>query len=34
MNLFGFAIGQLDYVRPFERPAKDWIVRVSLTPGF
>jgi Tol biopolymer transport system component len=34
MNLFGFAIGQLDYVRPFDRPAKDWMLRASLTPGF
>jgi Tol biopolymer transport system component len=34
MNLFGFAIGQLDYVRPFERPGKDWLIRLSLTPGF
>jgi hypothetical protein len=34
MNLFGFAIGQLDYVRPFERPDKGWMIRVSLTPGF
>jgi hypothetical protein len=34
MNLFGFAIGQLDYVRPFERPAKNWMIRLSLTPGF
>jgi hypothetical protein len=34
MNLFGFAIGQMDYVRPFARPAKDWMLRLSLTPGF
>jgi Tol biopolymer transport system component len=34
MNLFGFAIGQLDYVRPFERPGKGWMLRASLTPGF
>jgi hypothetical protein len=34
MNLFGFAIGQLDYVRPFERPDKGWMIRLSLTPGF
>jgi outer membrane protein assembly factor BamA len=34
MNLFGFAIGQLDYVRPFARPTKDWMIRLSLTPGF
>ncbi|HEX9705412.1 MAG TPA: BamA/TamA family outer membrane protein [Gemmatimonadales bacterium] len=34
MNLFGYAIGQLDYVRPLARPGQDWMVRVSLTPGF
>ena len=34
MNLFGFAIGQLDYVRPFDRPGKDWMLRASLTPGY
>ena len=34
MNLFGFAIGQLDYVRPFQRPGVGWLVRLSLTQGF
>ena len=34
MNLFGFAIGQMDFVRPFERPARNWMIRFSLTPGF
>lgn len=34
MNLFGYAIGQLDYVRPFQRPQRDWMIRLSLTPGF
>ncbi len=34
MNLFGYAIGALDYVRAFERPGKDWMIRLSLTPGF
>jgi Tol biopolymer transport system component len=34
MNLFGYAIGQMDFVRPFERPAKGWMIRFSLTPGF
>jgi Tol biopolymer transport system component len=33
MNLFGFAIGQLDYVRPFARE-KGWMIQASLTPGF
>ncbi len=34
MNLFGYAIGQMDVVRPFDRPQKDWMVRFSLTQGF
>jgi len=34
MNLFGFAIGQMDVVHPFERPTKNWMVRFSLTPAF
>ncbi|MGH7699460.1 MAG: BamA/TamA family outer membrane protein [Gemmatimonadales bacterium] len=34
MNLFGYAIGQLDYVRPLQRPERDWMLRLSLTPGF
>ncbi len=34
MNLFGFAIGQMDVVHPFQRPTKDWMVRFSLTPAF
>ena len=34
MNLFGFAIGQMDIVHPFDRPQKNWMVRLSLTEGF
>lgn len=34
MNLLGYAIGQMDFVHPFERPAKNWMLRFSLTPGF
>src|SRR5213592_101454 len=34
MNLFGYAIGQLDIVHPFDRPQKNWLVRLSLTEGF
>jgi hypothetical protein len=34
MNLFGYAIGQMDVVHPFDRPAKNWMVRLSLTEGF
>jgi hypothetical protein len=34
MNLFGYAIGQMDIVHPFDRPQKNWMVRLSLTQGF
>lgn len=34
MNLFGYAIGQMDIVRPFQRPQRNWMLRFSLTPGF
>jgi len=34
MNLFGYAIGQMDIVHPFDRPQKNWMVRFSLTQGF
>jgi hypothetical protein len=34
MNLFGYAIGQMDVVHPFDRPQKHWMVRLSITEGF
>ena len=34
LNLLGYAIGQMDIVHPFDRPAKNWMVRLSLTEGF
>ncbi|MGH7569477.1 MAG: BamA/TamA family outer membrane protein [Gemmatimonadales bacterium] len=34
MNLFGYAIGALDYVRAYDRPDTGWMIRLSLTPGF
>jgi outer membrane protein assembly factor BamA len=33
-NALGFAILQLDYVRPFDRPGKGWLWQFSLAPGF
>lgn len=33
-NLFGFAVGQLDFARPFQRPGRGWVWSFSLTPGF
>jgi Tol biopolymer transport system component len=34
VNAFGFAIIELDYVRPFQRPDKSWMFQFGLTPGF
>lgn len=33
-NLLGFAVAQIDYARPFDRPGRGWIWGFSLTPGF
>jgi Tol biopolymer transport system component len=33
-NLLGFAIAQLDYSRPLDRPGRGWIWQFSLRPGF
>ena len=34
VNLLGYAIGELDVVKPFQRPDKGWYLQFSLTPGF
>lgn len=34
LNLFGFMIAELDFVRPFDRAEKGWLWQFSLTPGF
>jgi hypothetical protein len=34
LNLFGFAVGQLDFARPLQRPRQGWMFEFSLTPGF
>jgi hypothetical protein len=34
INLFGFAVGQLDFARPLQRPRQGWMFEFSLTPGF
>jgi outer membrane protein assembly factor BamA len=34
VNLLGFAVGQLDYARPLDRPGRGWIWQFSLRPGF
>ncbi len=33
-NLFGFAVGQFDFARPFQRPGRGWVWSFSLSPGF
>jgi len=33
-NLFGFAVAELNVVRPFQRPRKGWVWEVNLQPGF
>ena len=34
INLLGFAIGQISYVHPLDRPFKKWLWQFSLVPGF
>lgn len=33
-NLFGYAVIEIDYVRPLDRPRKGWFWQFSLRPGF
>jgi len=33
-NLMGFAVGELDFSRPFQRPGKGWVFQFNLSPGF
>ena len=33
-NLLGFAVGQLDFAYPFQRPGRGWVWSFSLSPGF
>ena len=34
INLFGFAVGELNLVHPFERPDKSWVWEFTLQQGF
>ena len=34
VNLFGFAVGEIDYVRPLDRPERGWLWQFNLMPGF
>ena len=34
INLLGFAIAEIDYVRPLDRPGRGWLWSFNLRPGF
>jgi outer membrane protein assembly factor BamA len=34
VNLLGFAVGEFDFSRPFQRPGQGWIFQFNLTPGW
>jgi len=34
VNLFGYAIVEVDYAKPLDRPQKNWVWVFSLSPGF
>lgn len=34
LNAFGYAILELDYARPLDRPGRGWMWQFNLTPGF
>jgi hypothetical protein len=33
-NVFGYAVIEVDYVKPLDRPNKGWIWQFNLSPGF
>jgi hypothetical protein len=34
VNVFGYAVAELDYVRPLDRPDRGWLWQFNLLPGF
>jgi hypothetical protein len=34
INVLGFAVAEIDYVRPLDRPGRGWLWQFSLRPGF
>jgi len=34
INLFGFAVGEINFVRPLNRPGRGWLWQFNLMPGF
>jgi hypothetical protein len=33
-NLFNFAIAEVDFVRPLDRPERGWLWQFNFMPGF
>jgi outer membrane protein assembly factor BamA len=34
VNVLGFAVAEIDYVRPLDRPRRGWLWQFNLMPGF
>ena len=34
VSLFGFAVGEFDFARAFQRPTRGWIFGFNLMPGW
>ena len=34
VNVFGFAVAEIDYVRPLDRPGRGWLWQFNLRPGW
>lgn len=34
VNVLGFAVAEIDYVRPLDRPGRGWVWQFNLQPGF
>ena len=34
VNFFGYAVGEFDFSRPFQRPGAGWVFQFNLAPGF
>jgi hypothetical protein len=34
INVFGYAVAEINSVRPLDRPGKGWLRQLSLRPGF
>jgi len=34
VNLLGFAVGEFDFSKPFQRPGQGWIFQFNLSPGW